>query len=305
MAKKDKKDKKATAKKVGAAIEAKGFDVAHKIWLAGVGAYGKAYDVAAEGAGKLTGSTTDVFEELVKRGEEIENGMKSRLASNTAFTKLTEQIATAGKQINKLRTRVTDRAEDVTETVTKFQQEQRERLEARMERMRDALGLDRLTGGAKKADKVHATLDELEEQVAKLRATSEHADDAVKSRVARLSAEIAAVGGKTVKAVKADVAAVVEKTEKAKAPKKVKTTLVADENGRLAAPIGKADDLKLIKGIGAVLEQKLNAAGLFHFWQIAGLTKPQIEVLEADMSFPGRIGRDAWISQAKSLVSAN
>ena len=56
MAKKDKKEKKAKkaekkaqAQFVGAALEAKGFDVAHKIWLAGVGDYGKEYDFAAEG----------------------------------------------------------------------------------------------------------------------------------------------------------------------------------------------------------------------------------------------------------------
>ena len=63
------------------------------------------------------------------------------------------------------------------------------------------------------------------------------------------------------------------------------------------------DDLKEIKGVGVVLERKLNAAGIFHFWQIAALTETQIEVLEADMSFPGRIARDNWVDQAKDFAA--
>lgn len=76
----------------------------------------------------------------------------------------------------------------------------------------------------------------------------------------------------------------------------------ADARGRLAAPQGEADDLKKIKGVGKVLEGKLNAAGIFHFWQVAGLKPDQIEELENDMSFPGRVGRDDWIAQAKELA---
>lgn len=76
-----------------------------------------------------------------------------------------------------------------------------------------------------------------------------------------------------------------------------------DARGRLAGPVGgEADDLKAITGVGKVLEKKLNEAGVFHFWQIAALTPEQIEALEADMNFPGRIARDGWMEQAAALA---
>ncbi len=312
MAKKDKKAKKAKARMVGAMVEARGFDVAHKIWLAGVGAYGKAYDVAADGVGKVSGQSEVLFDDLVKRGEEIEGDVRARLASNSAVTRMTEQMTKVSEQVSKVRGRVTEATADVTETVSKFQDEQRERLEARMQRMRDALGIDKFTGKTKKSEKLHSKLDDLEEQVAELRANSAGADDKVKARVERLSAEIAAVGGKPKTARKAAKKAVkkavrktaktVAKVTKAKTTKTKAATLLTDANGRLAKAIGKADDLKLIKGVGAVLEGRLNKAGIFHFWQIAGLKKAQIDRLETVMRFPGRIARDGWKAQAKAFA---
>jgi large subunit ribosomal protein L21 len=77
-----------------------------------------------------------------------------------------------------------------------------------------------------------------------------------------------------------------------------------DARGRLSAPVnGQADDLKVIKGVGPVLEKKLNAAGIFHYWQVAALTAEQVVELETDMSFPGRITRDNWLEQAAALAS--
>jgi len=70
----------------------------------------------------------------------------------------------------------------------------------------------------------------------------------------------------------------------------------------LSAPSGVADDLKLISGIGPKLEQTLNALGIFHFWQVAGLTEKQIAELDDRLAFKGRIGRDRWVEQAKRLA---
>ena len=70
------------------------------------------------------------------------------------------------------------------------------------------------------------------------------------------------------------------------APKKADTSAM-DARGRLKGPQGEADDLKLIKGVGKVLEGKLNDAGIFHFWQVAALKADQITELEEEMSFPG------------------
>ncbi|MEL7109319.1 MAG: hypothetical protein AAGL99_08625 [Pseudomonadota bacterium] len=307
MAKKDKKSKsekkaakKANAQFLGAAIEAKGFDVAHKIWLAGVGAYGKAYDAASEGVGKVSGQGEVLFDDLVARGEEIESDVRARLSSNTAIAKMTEQMNRVAAEATKVRGRVADATTEATDAMTKFQAEQRERLEARMERMREALGLKQFSLKAKKAEKLHTKLDELEEQVADLRANADGVDEKVKARVERLSEEIASVGGKTKKAKKA-------KKAKAKAAPKAKAATASkapetDEKGGLNAPIGQPDDLKLIKGVGAVLERRLNDAGIFHFWQIADLRKAQMDALETVLRFPGRMARDNWKAQAGALA---
>ena len=316
MAKKDKKEKKAAKKAkaqfMGAMIEAKGFDVAHKIWLAGVGAYGKAYDVASEGVGKVSGQGEVLFDDLVARGEEIESDVRARLGSNTAIAKMTEQMGRVAEEAAKVRGRVAEATGGATEAVTKFQSEQRERLEARMERMRDALGIKQFSLKAKKAEKLHSKLDELEEQVADLRANADGVDDKVKARVERLSEEIASVGGKAkkakkakkTKAAKAKAAPKAKATPKAKAAPKAKAKPASrtNENGSLNKPIGSPDDLKLIKGVGAVLERRLNDAGFFHFWQIADLRKAQMDALEAVLRFPGRMTRDNWKAQARALA---
>ena len=304
MAKKDKQKKaKKAAKKaqnrfVGAAVEAKGLDVAHKIWLAGVGAYGKAYDAASEGVGRVSGQGEVLFEDLVARGEEIESDVRARLNSNSAIAKMSEQMSRVADEAAKVRTRVKEATEEAQDAVTKFQAEQRERLEARMERMRDALGLKQFSLKTKKAEKLHSKLDDLEEQVAALRADADGADAKVKARVERLSQEIASVGAKPKKAKKT-----AKKATKA-APKKAKPVAASktDENGRLSKPLGQADDLKLIKGVGAVLERRLNEAGVFHYWQIADLRKAQVEALETVLRFPGRIARDNWKTQARALA---
>ena len=94
----------------------------------------------------------------------------------------------------------------------------------------------------------------------------------------------------------------VPEAEARPAPAKKADTGAMDSRGRLAAPQGEADDLKKIKGVGKVLEGKLNDAGIFHFWQVAALSAEQISELEEEMSFPGRIERDNWVEQAAELA---
>ena len=63
----------------------------------------------------------------------------------------------------------------------------------------------------------------------------------------------------------------------------------------------KMDDLKLISGIGTVIEGKLHALGITSFEQIANLTDEGIKKIDAVLNFKGRILRDNWLSQAKTL----
>ncbi|MGZ2502120.1 5' DNA nuclease [Rhizobium leguminosarum] len=64
----------------------------------------------------------------------------------------------------------------------------------------------------------------------------------------------------------------------------------------------KADDLKLIAGIGPKLEQVLNAKGIRNFAEIAAWTDEEIARFDAELGFNGRIGRDDWTGQAKVLA---
>lgn len=73
---------------------------------------------------------------------------------------------------------------------------------------------------------------------------------------------------------------------------------------KLKKPEGDADDLKQISGVGPVMEQKLNDFGIFHYSQIADLTKSDIAEIDEALDFKGRIERDEWQKQAKELMKA-
>ena len=75
--------------------------------------------------------------------------------------------------------------------------------------------------------------------------------------------------------------------------------------GALVAPRGgKSDDLTRIKGIGPVNNRHLNQHGIFHFDQIAAWKKADIVAAEAYLAFDGRIAREDWVGQAKTLAKA-
>ena len=73
--------------------------------------------------------------------------------------------------------------------------------------------------------------------------------------------------------------------------------------GGLTAPRnGKADNLTRIKGIGPINEKKLNAHGIFHFDQIAVWKAADVKQAEDYLAFDGRIKREEWVKQAKTLA---
>ena len=62
------------------------------------------------------------------------------------------------------------------------------------------------------------------------------------------------------------------------------------------------DDLKLIVGIGPVLERMLHKMGVTTYRQIARWSEREIDEVDAQLpEFPGRIRRDAWTTQAREL----
>lgn len=66
---------------------------------------------------------------------------------------------------------------------------------------------------------------------------------------------------------------------------------------------GAPDDLKKIKGIGPKFEGDLNSKGIYYYRQIGAWKAADIKMVEGVIdSFPGRIKRDEWVKQAKTLA---
>jgi small subunit ribosomal protein S2 len=74
-----------------------------------------------------------------------------------------------------------------------------------------------------------------------------------------------------------------------------------DEAGfeALSGPRGVADDLKKLSGVSPAIEKQLNDLGIFHFWQIAGLSPAAAHKIGEEVGLPGRV--DGWVAQAKEL----
>jgi len=93
--------------------------------------------------------------------------------------------------------------------------------------------------------------------------------------------------------------------KKAEAPMK---ETEAPKKEAKAAPKKKAasadgDKLTDINGIGPVIEGKLHGLGITTFQQIADFTPEDVERIDGELNFKGRIDREEWISQAKEKAS--
>lgn len=70
--------------------------------------------------------------------------------------------------------------------------------------------------------------------------------------------------------------------------------------------VQKQDDLKMISGVGPVMEQKLHQLGIFTFEQVSRMTDREYDLLDEIVSeFPGRAKRDDWAGQALTLKNKN
>jgi predicted flap endonuclease-1-like 5' DNA nuclease len=131
-------------------------------------------------------------------------------------------------------------------------------------------------------------------------------DAAVKAEAAPAKKPAAAKKSAGAKKAPAKKAAAKADAAPAKAATKPKRAPVAADGQPevLAGPRSgtTADDLKLISGVGPKLEQTLNELGFYHFDQVAGWRKKEVEWVDSRLRFKGRIERDDWISQAKILA---
>ena len=97
-------------------------DIARKIWLAGVGAYGRAYDEATDAAEKFAEKANHSFDDLVAKGEKIEDVVRARISK-----------APAGKKVADMVEDITKKTKDVAET-------RRAALDARLDDVKKSLG---------------------------------------------------------------------------------------------------------------------------------------------------------------------
>jgi predicted flap endonuclease-1-like 5' DNA nuclease len=67
------------------------------------------------------------------------------------------------------------------------------------------------------------------------------------------------------------------------------------------ARAGQADDLKRIKGIGVLIEKRLNSLGVTSYEDIANWTREDIDRISQSLDFKGRIQRENWVEQARIL----
>ena len=70
--------------------------------------------------------------------------------------------------------------------------------------------------------------------------------------------------------------------------------------GRQGAAV---EDLKRVRGIGVLIEKKLNSLGVTGYEQIANWTNADIDRVSQILDFKGRIERENWVEQARILAS--
>ena len=70
-----------------------------------------------------------------------------------------------------------------------------------------------------------------------------------------------------------------------------------------ATGTGEVNDLKRIRGIGVLIEKKLNSLGITGYEQVANWTGADIDRISQLLDFKGRIERENWIEQARILAS--
>jgi len=80
--------------------------------------------------------------------------------------------------------------------------------------------------------------------------------------------------------------------------------LRGEDGGRASGRnAGDIDDLKRIRGIGVLIEKKLNSLGITQYEQVANWTGADIERISRILDFKGRIEREHWIEQARILAT--
>lgn len=145
-----------TAAENAETAKAEGLEIARKIWLAGVGAYGRVFNEAQDRLGKVTGAANEMFDQLVEKGEQVEDLVRARIAQNPAAEKFSEAVEKTTAQVKDYReTRMAD-LEERFETVRKT--------------VMDTVAPFNVFGLGAKIDELTATVEALKAEVEALKA---------------------------------------------------------------------------------------------------------------------------------------
>src|SRR5215472_17113190 len=133
-------------------------DIARRIWLAGVGAYGRVFAETQGALEKLAGNASETFDQLVANGEKTEDAVRARIAkSGDGIERI---IGTVSKQVQEIRgsrgmaldARIDQVRKTVSETLAPFNvaalAKSIDRLSARVETL--SAEVARLKGGKAK-----------------------------------------------------------------------------------------------------------------------------------------------------------
>ena len=136
-----------------------GLDVARKIWLAGVGAYGKMFEGAQDQFEKVSGAAQEVFEQLVEQGEKVEELVTAKLAKSPTAMKASANA--------------TEFAHKAQDTIKEYRETRLSDIEHRLENLRDTIvekvqPFNIFAMGAK-LEELSASVKKLQKEVASLK----------------------------------------------------------------------------------------------------------------------------------------
>lgn len=126
-------------------------DTARRIWLAGVGAYGRAFTEAQEAIKDMSGETSRVFDDLVQKGEFIEMAVdkkRKEIVSKAGMPEINMPEFSIpdlnmDDRIAKMRSRLM-RGEDVAEDINSLES-RLETIESKLDRVLAALETPKTT----------------------------------------------------------------------------------------------------------------------------------------------------------------
>ncbi|MEW8691266.1 MAG: hypothetical protein AB2535_09255 [Candidatus Thiodiazotropha endolucinida] len=150
----------------------------------------------------------------------------------------------------------------------------------------------------KKSKSSNALQDKIQKKLKKRFTTSDH-HKALKARVDVLEKEFKAL--RKMLDESARKASPVTKRRTVNKPAANKPAANKPKASRSAAK--NTNDLQMIKGIGAVIEKKLQEYGVKSYAQIAAWSSAEIEDFSQRLNFKGRIERERWVEQAKELIA--